>query len=141
MNNKYIIYIVAIAIISYFVYVYVNKKPIVVTKEDEKDATDEEAKAKAAIAAEAARITAANNAAILLEQQRVSASAAADAYASLNNPTATNVGNNYPLWQNKQYLTSEYVIYNNNLYKNTVQIKTTNNTTPDKDNRWQKFIL
>jgi hypothetical protein len=30
MNNKYIIYIVAIAIISYFVYVYVNKKPIVV---------------------------------------------------------------------------------------------------------------
>jgi hypothetical protein len=32
MNNKYIIYIVAIAIISYFVYVYVNKKPIAVTE-------------------------------------------------------------------------------------------------------------
>jgi hypothetical protein len=127
MNNKYIIYIVAIAIISYFVYVYVNKKPIEVTTEGGNEATDEAAKAAAAIAAEAAKIAAEK--------------AAADAYASLNNPADTNVGNNYPLWQNKQYLTSEYVIYNNNLYKNTVQITTTNNTTPDKDNRWQKFIL
>lgn len=32
MNNKYIIYIIAIAIVSYFVYVYVNKKPIAVTE-------------------------------------------------------------------------------------------------------------
>lgn len=33
MNNKYIIYIIAIAIVSYFIYVYVNKKPEVVTTE------------------------------------------------------------------------------------------------------------
>ena len=152
MNKNYIIYIVAIAVISYFVYTYVNKKPESEAPTEGGNEDEAEArKAAAAIAEAAARIaaekaaadaiTAANNAAILLEQQRVSASAAADAYARLNNPAATNIGNQYPMWINKPYLTSEYVIYNNNLYKNTQQITTTNNQTPDKDNRWQKFIL
>ena len=145
MNKNYIIYIIAIAVISYFIYTYVNKKteteaPTEGGNEDEAEAR----KAAAAIAeaaAKAAAETAANNAAAAAEAAAITAQQNSDAYARLNNPAATNIGNQYPMWINKPYLTSEYVIYNNNLYKNTQQITTTNNTTPDKDNRWQKFIL
>jgi hypothetical protein len=42
----------------------------------------------------------------------------------------------YPNWQNKSYLTSEYVIYNGYKYKNGAQIIGNNNNTPDKDIRW-----
>jgi hypothetical protein len=142
MNKNYIIYIIAIAVISYFIYTYVNKKPESEATEGGNDATDEAAKAKAKAEADAAAaITAANNAAAAAEAAAITAQQNSDAYQALNNPAATNIGNQYPMWQNKTYLTSEYVIYNNNLYKNTQQITTTNNQTPDKDNRWQKFIL
>lgn len=139
MNNKNIIYIIAIVIISYFIYSYINKKP-----EEILEPIPEPADSAAAIAAARAKAlaeTAANDAKVAAEAAAITAQQYSDAYARLNNPENTNIGNQYQMWQNKTYLTSEYVIYNNNLYKNTVQITTTNNTTPDKDNRWQKFIL
>jgi len=49
---------------------------------------------------------------------------------------ANQIGTIYPQWQNKDYLTSEYVIYNGLTYKNGAQVFGNNNNTPDKDYRW-----
>jgi len=52
------------------------------------------------------------------------------------NTAPTQVGTVWPNWENKSYLTSEYVIYNGLTYKNSAQIIGTNNNTPDMDTRW-----
>jgi hypothetical protein len=54
------------------------------------------------------------------------------------NTAPTQVGTVWPNWVNKDYLTSEYVIYNGLIYKNKERIYGNNNNTPDKDNRWDR---
>jgi hypothetical protein len=54
------------------------------------------------------------------------------------NTAPTQVGTVWPNWENKSYLTSEYVIYNGLTYKNKERIYGNNNNTPDKDNRWDR---
>jgi len=54
------------------------------------------------------------------------------------NTAPTQVGTVWPNWVNKDYLTSEYVIYNGLTYKNKERIYGNNNNTPDKDNRWDR---
>lgn len=54
------------------------------------------------------------------------------------NTRPNQIGTIYPQWENKSYLTSEYVIYNGLTYKNAAQIVGNNNNTPDKDTRWQR---
>lgn len=55
------------------------------------------------------------------------------------NTTPNQIGTIYPQWENKSYLTSEYVIYNGLTYKNAAQIVGNNNNTPNKDTRWQRI--
>jgi hypothetical protein len=52
------------------------------------------------------------------------------------NTRPNQIGTVYPQWENKSYLTSEFVIYNGLTYKNAAQIVGNNNNTPDKDSRW-----
>lgn len=54
------------------------------------------------------------------------------------NTAPSQIGTVYPNWENKSYLTSEYVIYNGLKYKNGAQIIGNNNNTPDMDLRWER---
>jgi len=63
---------------------------------------------------------------------------AAAAYLALNPPNVQVTPTVFPNWVNKDYLTSEYVIYNGLTYKNKERIYGNNNNTPDKDNRWDR---